>query len=49
MDNLEAASELVKLYGEYRISNGSDERFETAIALAIGALRKDSERKNESH
>jgi hypothetical protein len=49
MDNLEAAIELIRMYGDWRNSNGYDERVETAVAIAVGALRKDSEWKNESN
>jgi len=45
MDNFEAAKQLMSLYAEYaRKAITTNSKYEEAVALAIGALRKDSDR-----
>lgn len=45
MDNLEAAKLIVQMYGEWKMNYVHSDEMMLAVALAIGALRKDSEKK----
>lgn len=45
MDNLEAAKLIVQMYGEWKLKYVHSDKMIHAVALAVGALRKECEKK----